>query len=204
MTFLCFGQKEHLEPARDFNEYESGLKGYYDNVFSLLFNGFSQKPYARYTSIPSFCCVYAFSVEEIEGKNYIISNQLSKGYWCWWRFRYIYYAERGDSVKVNTSRTEINNDLYLKIGELFELLAAQTKKHEKPNGGLDGVSYYFSTTDRNGEIIIGETWSPNKKSLLGKLVQICDSLHLIGINNKKSHAKVLKEIDKLMNNLIKQ
>ena len=88
LTFSCFGQKEHLEPARDFNKYESGLKEYCDNIFSLLFDGFSQKPYARYTVIPSFCCEYAFSVEKIEGKNYIISNQLSKGYWRWWQFRY--------------------------------------------------------------------------------------------------------------------
>jgi len=202
-TSLCFGQKEHLEPARDFNQYED-LKEYYDNVFPLLSKGFTQKPYARYTSIPSFCCEYAFSVEKIENKNYIISNKLSNGYWHWWRFRYVYYTERRDSIKVSTSMTEINNDLYLKIGELFEHLAAQIRKHENPSMGFDGVSYFFSTTDKNGEIIIGETWSPNKKSLLGKLVKICDNLYLIGIKDKKSHTKVLIEIDKLINDLIKQ
>ena len=101
-TFLCFGQKEHLEPTRDLNQCENSLYEYYINVFSLLYNEFSQKPYARYTSIPSFCCEYAFSVEKIEKKNYIISSNLSRGYWNWLRFRYIYYTEIRDIIKVNT------------------------------------------------------------------------------------------------------
>ena len=35
-TSLCFGQNEHLEPAKDFKQYKGDLKEYYDNVFLLL------------------------------------------------------------------------------------------------------------------------------------------------------------------------
>ena len=87
-TLFCFGQRDHLETAKDYNLYENVLKelfddyiGYYDNVFSLLYSGFSQKPYARYACLPSFSEEYAFSVEEIEGKNYIVSNRFSEDYW---------------------------------------------------------------------------------------------------------------------------
>ena len=203
-TFLCFGQNEHLEPAKDFNQYEGVLKEYYDNVFSLLYSGFSEKPYARYVSMPSFSAEYAFSVEKIEEKNYIISNKLSESFW------YAGFGENGkntpkqrDKVKVSTIKAEINNDLYLKIGELFELLANQTKVYEKDWFGVDGVTYYFTTTDKKGEIKIGETWSPNKKSLLGRLVKICDNLYSLGIGNNINQTKILKEITLLINDLKK-
>jgi hypothetical protein len=191
-TLLCFGQKEHLEPAKDFNQYEGVLKVYYDNVFPLLYNEFSQKPYARYTSMPSFSAEYAFSVEENDGKYYVISNNLSENYW---------YAKNKKSVKIIANKTEINQDLYLKIGELFHLLAEQTKKIEKDMFGLDGVTYYFATTDKNGEIRIGETWSPNKGTLLNKLVKVCDNLSSIGIKKNTSQTGILKEIETLINDL---
>ena len=189
-TFLCFGQNEHLEPARDFSQYDGILKKYYDNVFPLLYSGFSEKPYARYTSMPSFSAEYAFSVEKIEEKNYIISNKLSENFW---------YAKKSNGVKVSTIKIEINNDLYLRIGELFELLANQTKVYKEDLGGLDGITYYFATTDKNGEIKIGETWSPREKSLLGRLVKICDNLHSFEIENNIDQTKMIKEITLLIN-----
>ena len=202
MTFFCFGQKDHLEPARDFNQSEGILKEYYDNVFPLLYSGFSEMPYARYTSMPSFSEEYAFSVEKIGDKNYIISNKLSENFW------YAGYDDEGNldnkrrsRVKIITIKTEINNDLYLKIGKLFELLANQTKVYEKNRRGLDGVSYYFTTTDKNGEIKIGETWSPNKGSLLDRLVEICDNLYSVGAENTIGQSEITKKIALLINDL---
>ena len=204
-TLLCFGQNKQLEPAKDFSQYEGVLKEYYDNVFSLLYSGFSVKPYARYTSKPSFSAEYAFSVERIGEKNYIISNKLSESFW------HAGYDKKGNmnnkrrnEVKISTIKTEINNDLYLKIGELFELLANQTKVYDEYLLlGLDGVTYYFATTDINGEIKVGETWSPNEKSLLGRLVKICDNLYSAGIGNNIDQTKILKEITMLINDLTK-
>ena len=61
-TFLCFGQKQHLDPVKDFKQYEGVLKEYYYNVFPLLYKGYSEKPIARYTSMPSFSNEYSFSL----------------------------------------------------------------------------------------------------------------------------------------------
>ena len=206
-TLLCFGQKEHLEPEKDFNQYDGVLKEYYDHVFPLLYNGFSQKPYARYTSSPSFSEEYAFSVEKIKGKCYILSNRFSENYW---------YADKKESVKVKTSKTEITNDLYLQIGTLFELLTEQTKEKERKikvgaNGeiietvaiGLDGTTYSFTTTDKNGEIRTGTTWSPRKNSMFAGLVKICDDLCSIGIDKNISQTKILKEIELLIHDFKK-
>ena len=204
-------QKEHLEPAEDFNQYEGIQKEYYDNLFPLLYSGFTQKPYARYASRPSFSSEYAFSVEEIDGKFYIISNRLSEKY----------RIKTRDLVKVNTTKTEINNELYLKIGELFELLAEQTKekKIEKSerkftlgaNGeiletlqgikiGFDGTTYSFTTTNKNGEIRTGTTWSPHPREnpMLCRLVDICDNLCSLEIENNISQTNILKEIETLI------
>lgn len=188
-TFLCFGQKPHLEPVKDFKQYEGVLKEYYDNVFPLLYKGYSEKPIARYTSMPSFSNEYSFSVETIEGKNYVVSNRLSESYW---------YSKNKKKVKLISNKTEITNDLHLKIVDLFKLLEEQTKKPENDLMGLDGVTYYFSTTDKNGEIKIGETWSPAEKSLLGRLVKICDNIYSLGIGNNLSQSDILKEIEKLI------
>lgn len=192
MAISCFGQKEHLEPVRDFSQYEGILKDYYDTVFPKLYEEFSQTPYARYTSMPSFFKEYAFSVETIGGKHYIISNSLSENFW---------YAKKRKKVKLISNKTEIGDALYSKIGELFQLLIRQTKKPEEKLIGLDGVTYYFSTVDETSEIKTGETWSPDRNSLLGRLVQICDNLFSIGNGGNISQIGISKEIETLIKDL---
>ena len=186
-TIKCFGQKEHLEPARDFKQYEGVLREYYDHIFPLLYQGFADKPYAQYTSMPSFSDEYAFSIERIGNKNYVISNCLSENYW---------YAEKRDKVKLETKKTEIGDSLYIKIGKLFQLLTEQIKKPDQDLMGLDGVTYYFSCVEKNGEIKTGETWSPNDNSLLGRLIKICDKLYSLGNGKNISQSELEIEIEK--------
>lgn len=191
---MSFGQTQHLEPAKDFKQYEGDLKEYYDNVFPLLYKDYSDKPIARYTSMPSFSNEYSFSIEKIEGKNFVVSNRMSENFW---------YAKKRKKVKVITSKTELTNDLYLKIVDLFKLLEEQTKKPEKNITGFDGVTYYFATTDKNGQIKIGETWSPDDNSLLDRLVKICDNVYSLGNRNNVSQTDILRDIENLLNDLKK-
>ena len=191
-SILCFGQKQHLEPVKDFTQYKGVLKEYYGNVFPLLYKGFSEKPIARYTSMPSFSNEYAFSIETIDGKNYILSNRLSENYW---------YAKNKKKVKLISNKKELNNDLYLKIVDLYKLLEKQTKKPDNELVGADGVTYYFATTDKNGQVKIGETWSPNENSLLGGLVKICHNIYSLGNGKSISQVEILKDVEKLINDL---
>ncbi|WP_312173030.1 hypothetical protein [Chryseobacterium sp.] len=192
ITSLSFGQTQHLEPAKDFKQYEGDLKEYYDNIFTLLYKGYSEKPIARYTASPSFSSEYSFSIERIEGKNYIVSNRMSENFW---------YAEKRKKVKVITNKTELTNDLYLKIVDLFKLLQEQTKKPEKNMRGFDGVTYYFATTDKNKQVKIGETWSPDDNTLLHRLVKICDNIYALGNGNNLSQTNILRDIEKLLYDL---
>jgi hypothetical protein len=111
VNLLSSGQIQHLEPARDFKQYEGDLKEYYDNVFPLLYKDYSEKPIARYISMPSFSSEYSFSIERIEGKNYVVSNRMSENFW---------YAKKRKKVKLISGKTELTNDLYLKIVDLFK------------------------------------------------------------------------------------
>jgi hypothetical protein len=192
MTFLCFGQTQHLKPTRDFKQYEGVLKEYYDNVFPLLYKGYSEKPIARYTSMPSFSSEYSFSIETIQCNSYVAINRMSENFW---------YEKNRKKVKLISSKTLLTNDLYLKIVDLFKLLEEQTKKPEDDLMGLDGVTYYFATTDKNGQIKIGETWSPNVNSSLGRLVKICDNIYSLGNGKNLSQTDILKDIDKLLHDL---
>ena len=193
-TSLCFGQNEHLEPAKDFKQYKGDLKEYYDNVFLLLYKGFSEKPIARYTSMPSFSNEYSFSLEKIDGKQYIVCNRLSENYW---------YTENKKKVKLITNKIELHEDLFLKITELFKLLDEQTRESENDSMGFDGIIYYFSTIDKNSNLNTGKTWSPTDNTLLYRVVKICDILYSIGNGKNISQADILKEIDKLINDLKK-
>lgn len=111
---------------------------------------------------------------------------------------------------MDTSKIEINQDLYLKIGELFDLLLKQTKVPERkfkkgPNGEVyeietivfDGTVYYFTITGKDGKTESGETSSPGKNSVFGRLVKICDELHSLEFESPL----ILKEIDLLVSDL---
>ena len=208
MTLFCFGQKDHLEPAKDI--FKNDSSEYYVNCNKLLSNGFSQKPDVRYTCMPSFSGEYAFSVEKVNGKNYVLSNRFSENYW------YALVENKKSSLKVITNKVEITNELYLKIEELFGLFIEQTKEKERifetlPDGTVvemletinDGERYIFSITDKNGNIKTGTTHSPNSRDrpMLDRFVKICDSLCLLENKNKESQTKILEEIKQLINGL---
>lgn len=188
-TFLCLGQKDHLQPAKDFKQYEGVLKEYYDNLFPKLYRGFSQKPCARYTSIPSFSEEYAFSLETIDNKLYIVSNSFSENFW---------YAKKRNNIKIISNKTEIDNTLYWKILELFQILDEKTRKPENETTGLDGVMYYFARANINGQIKVGETWSPGDNTLLYQLVKVCNKLFSISNGKNSSKPEILKEIETLI------
>lgn len=169
----ALGQEGHyLEPVRDFSKYDQGvLREYYDNVFTLLHKGFSDKPVARYTVIPSFSEEYAFSLERDGGKYYIVSHNFAGSYW---------YSKNRKAVKLNVSRREISRELYDRTAALFQLLAHQIRKPDQEEMGFDGATCYFACTNAQGEVIVGETWSPWSETPLGKLVDICDDIYLLG------------------------
>jgi hypothetical protein len=189
-ALIGYGQKEHLEPAT-FNV-GGGLEIYYKNLDTLLYDGMTDKPYARFTVIPSFSKEYGFSIVKENKEYFIISISLSESYWR---------AQDKTNVNFETKKTRIGKKLFKKIGGLFQLLAKQTKSFDTINYRTDGDNYYFITTDTNGEVQIGKTWSPSENSVMGNLIKIANKIYSIG--NGSSIAVISTEIDTFINELKK-
>ena len=169
LSCRVMGQIDYLEPINDYTKYTDELSGYYCNVFSLLNTGLTKQPYAQYTALPSFSPEYTVSTEVQGGKYYLVSNTLSQNSW---------QAER-NQIKVNRKSVAISKALYQAFGELLQLTTGQIQDMDGSTTGLDGTTYYFSATNDKGKVMTGKKWSPDSATLMGRLVQICESAYAL-------------------------
>lgn len=187
--FLGIAQKQHLEPVSLDENTKSDL--YYINLFDKLYEGLSKNNSFRYAVVPSFYPEYGFSVENKKEKYFIVSTSLSESYW---------YSKNRKKVKFFTQKNEIDKELYEQIGKLFKLLEEQTKQYDELNFVTDGVSYYFITTDSEGKVKTGKTWSPAKDSTLGRLIAVSDKLYKFQQNKnydfKKEIGDIISDLEK--------
>ena len=184
-------QIDYLEPVKSFTTYKGELGDYYRNVFALLNTGFQQHPYARFTVIPSFSPEYAMSVEKKGGHYSLVSNTLSRTYW---------QSEKG-SVKVNKKSVAISPALYQSLGAIFNLVTSQIQDLDGNSMGVDGVVYYFASSDKTGNTLMGRKWSPAKGSLMERLVQVCQSAYLLSIDGNISEKTLAAEAGALLKEL---
>ena len=189
---ITYGQKQHLEPT-NFNV-GGNLEIYYKNLNLLLFKDLAEKPFARFMAIPSFSKEYGFAIEKRKNKYFIISITASESYWR---------AKNRNEVKFINEENEIEQELYEQIGRLFQLLAKQTEKYDSVNYRSDGETYYFITTNNNGEICTGETWSPSENSMIGELIKSSIKIYSIGNGNSSLKAEIKNEIEELITELKK-
>jgi hypothetical protein len=216
LTFIVIAfdvsAQQHLEPTKYLKIVE-----YHERVFPLLHTGFSEKPEARYTVCPSFSEEYALSVEQKCNRYYLIFNTLSR-------------HQETKEVNVISNSFEIDTTLYQAIVELFNTATAQIKdleieevedgvtyiwKRDSITGHLqttkrpgiidvlvplDGDTFYFSTTDTSGNTITGSTWSPNKNTLMLRLVMISNELCALAKDSENKMAS--SEIEERINLLI--
>ncbi|PKP01691.1 MAG: hypothetical protein CVU11_14460 [Bacteroidetes bacterium HGW-Bacteroidetes-6] len=176
-----------MKLSDDSSKSKGALNAYYDSLFNILYQGFSDTPYARYTVITSFIREYAFSVEKIDDRNFIISNNLSENFW---------YAKNRNSVTVTSEKTEIADSLYNIIGELFQLQFMEINALDEI--GLDDETYYFSTISENNLLMTKEKWSPNENSFDGLLVSLCNKIYKLGKGQDISQAELFNEINDLI------
>lgn len=193
-SFHLSAQIDYLEPVKPFSTYPGELGEYYRNVFSLLNTDFQQQPYARFVVIPSFSPEYAMSVEKKNGRFCLISNTLSRTYW---------QSEKG-TVKAEKKSVFINQSLYQSLGAIFRIVTSQIQDLDGSTAGLDGVAYYFASTDSKGNILNGRKWSPEKGSLMERLVLVCQSAYLLSIGENISEDTLTKEAAALLRELQKR
>ena len=191
LSFRLTAQIDYLEPVKPFTTYTGELGEYYRNVFSLLNTGFQQQPYARFVAIPSFSPEYAMSVEKKGGRYCLVSNTLSSTYW---------QAEKG-TVTVDTRSVVISSSLYQSLGAIFRTVTSQVQDLDGSTAGLDGVVYYFTSTDAKGTNQMGRKWSPKKGSLMDRLVLVCQSAYMLSRGEDISEQAVAEEAAALLKEL---
>lgn len=162
-------QIDCLEPVKPFTTHMGELGEYYRNVFSLLNTGFRQRPYARSVAISSLSPEYAMSVEKKNGRCLLAANTLSRTHW---------WAEKG-TVKVETKSVEISQSLYQSLGAITRPVTNQIQDLDGSTAGLDGVVYYFSSTDARGKETMGRKWSPMKSTLMERLMLTRQSAYIL-------------------------
>lgn len=189
--FWLTAQTDYLEPVRSFSTYTGELGEYYRNVFPLLETGFQRRPYARLVVIPSFTPEYAMSVERRQGRYCLVSNTLSRTYW----------QSDKNSVKVNSKTTFIKQELYTTLGSIFRQVTTEVQDLDGTAAGLDGIVYYFYSTDARGNIIKGKKWSPDEGSLMERLVTVCQSAYQLSIGKNISEASLTEEAAALLKDL---
>lgn len=187
-SFRLSAQIDYLEPMKPFSAYAGELGEYYRNVFSLLTTGFQPQPYARFAVIPSFSPEYAMSVEKKNGRCFLVSNTLSRTYW---------QAEKG-TVTVDTKSVAISASLYQSLGAIFRLVTEQVQDLDGSTAGLDGVVYYFFSTDSEGKERVGRKWSPKKGTLMGRLVLVCQSAYMLSRGENISEQALAEEASSLL------
>lgn len=186
------GQQKHLS-ATNFENEPQILKQYFEKLFPLLYQGFLLTPYARFTCIPSFQKEYAFSLEKISSKYYIYSNTFNKSLW----YSSLENHFNKVNVKLKSEHYQIDESLYQKVGILFKLLVDQMAQTDSSRG-LDGESYYFSSTNSKGKILTGETWSPEDSTLLNRVILICNNLYNYGNLKPRLKINLSSSIDSLI------
>ena len=113
-------------------------------------------------------------------------------------------CEQGyDYLPIHTEADLIAN-LRAKLEELNDYNDVQTEKaryqkRTEPTETLFNKLFNKKKfVEENGQIKIGETWSPNENSLLDRLVKICDDVYSLGTGESISQTETLKNIDKLI------
>ena len=190
-SFRLAAQIDYLEPVKPFSTYTGELGEYYRSVFSLLNTGFQKQPYARFAAIPSFSPEYAMSVEKRNGRYTLVSNTLSRTYW---------QAEKG-TVTVDTKSVVISASLYQSLGAIFRLVTEQVQDLDGSTAGLDGIVYFFSSTDAKGKEQMGRKWSPEKGTLMERLVLVCQSAYMLSRGEDISEQAVAEEAAALLKEL---
>lgn len=194
LSLQMMGQIDYLEPVKDYTRHKDELSGYYCNVFSLLNTGLNKKPSAQYAALPSFSPEYAVSAEAAEGSYYLVSNTLSQNSW---------QAEK-DQIEVNRKSVEIDKALYQSLTELLRMTTTRIQDLDGSTSGLDGTTYYFSAANEKGEVMTGKKWSPDRASLMGRLVQIFESAYALSIGKEVSESLIVQDAQALMKDLRKR
>ncbi len=200
---ILFAQ-EHLEPANDYFSSYTFQNKYYPLVRKYLHDDFSDSPLARVTILPSFLPEYIVSVDSSKKEFFIIYRIFNKQIWS---------NQDNKNFESEVQKIEFKVKIDVKLATLLNKLffeaTSQTRypKFEyiefkgqevrvSSRAGFDGTSYVFSVFQQGFGTRSGQTWSPNKNTLMAELVGIAELMVLVA-RQQENESKLYDQSEKL-------
>ena len=182
LTILIFsitdvvGQVDHLEPSDGiFDTYDFQFE-YYSKIRTILFNGLSDSPSARFLVRPSFSPENVLDVQfDEDNKKYFLIYRICD--------KMIWSNDKPEKITLKEFKKEIEKESAELIQSLFLKYIKQTRYPAEERLGDDGVTYVFSVNDFGMKA--GKTWSPPKGTKMQQLVDISQELISLATGSDK-------------------
>jgi hypothetical protein len=194
MSASCLAQ-DHLEPERGSLNDSEALLSYFGGIRKGLLRNGALHYRARVIVVPSFKPAWAVTLiaDNGENQNYFVEYALFDG-------------RPGVSLKdteVKRVRTTLARESGEKVQEVWLRMLRQVRYSEDPaGGGADGVQYHFSrfvprpASDPKVPpgMMAGWVWSPEPKSLAGRLAELGESLRDYALSSPDSRKGFENEV----------
>lgn len=201
-NIVCVQNEKNLNitiiSGRYVDSYPKGSQNVYDPTLQLIFQGLQEKPVGRYTVLPSWDKPHSLSLEKRGKDTYILLSKTLPDYAP--RQNAAPSIKRLTQEDVSTDSIVIDKKLYSMIETLFSETVPKMSKIRSE--GLDGATYYLSTTDKNGQVIVRSFWTPEQGSIPDKLIQLLDKLYIV-VLDKKIPSTLEKEILQMISKIRK-
>ncbi|RZK65523.1 MAG: hypothetical protein EOO92_26265, partial [Pedobacter sp.] len=156
-----------LEPCKGVFSIDHEEYGYYALIKEKLFDGLSDTPGARLIILPSFESERVMDIDyDTLSSKYYATVHIANGS--------IWGVANKENVTINKFRREISPESAQTLFEIYERAIYLSQPCEYVRGGLDGTSYYFMRWSTGMQC--ATTWSPDKASVLGRLIDINDEI----------------------------
>jgi hypothetical protein len=89
-------------------------------------------------------------------------------------------------VAMSTTKTPVSKDLAARLREVWNAAMAGIGPRDMTMIGVDGVTYQFQISQQS----CGSTWSPDEKTMPGRLASLVDQLRMLVQSRAESDASL--------------
>lgn len=196
-------KKDYLQPDISIFTGFRNITDYYSEVVKLFSKAYGPTVRIRTVVLPSFATEYVVGIRERDNKYYAFKLSAKRSVWAeyYQRTQEKTISDKSNQaeIEVQENETEISQQVYKYLADSWRKMLLRTKFPEEKFGGLDGISYHFSSY----EMRAGWAWSPDPNSQTGYLVKLAELLGQLA-ESKESKAiekNILNTATRLMKTL---
>ena len=163
--------QEHLFPESSIYSSIQTVRDYYLYVARAFKKSDSSDVILKVVSIHSFRPESALFLKNVDNKYSLVFLNAESHYWKT-------YLNNVTAHPIEKCNISISNQLALKLVKVWSTELLKTRYAADIRKGMDGTTYHFSTSN-----MAGKTWSPDKSTPMGKLVNLVHELQKMCLTN---------------------